>query len=83
MSQVKPFDTADFELDALGLRCPEPVMMVRLKIREMQVGQTLNVIADDHSTTRDVPSFCRFMEHTLLDAKTEQKPYLYLIRKEK
>ncbi len=77
------FDNADFQLDALGLRCPEPVMMVRLKIREMQVGQTLVVTADDHSTTRDIPSFCRFMDHELLATDTAQSPYRYLVKKGK
>ena len=76
------FDSADHTLDALGLRCPEPVMMVRLQIRNMAVGETLVVTADDHSTTRDIPSFCRFMDHTLLASDTEAKPYRYLVRKD-
>ena len=75
------FEQADMHLDALGLRCPEPVMMVRLNIRNLQDGQTLAVIADDHSTTRDIPSFCRFMEHTLIAMDAGSKPYRYLIRK--
>lgn len=75
------FQKANHELDARGLRCPEPVMMVRLKIREMKNGESLFIQADDHSTTRDVPSFCRFMSHTLLAQQTQQSPYLYLIRK--
>lgn len=78
--QLSRFD-ADYHLDALGLRCPEPVMMVRLKIRNMQPGETLSVIADDHSTTRDMPSFCRFMGHELVSAHTEYSPYEYLIEK--
>ena len=69
------------ELDTLGLRCPEPVMMVRKTVRKMQEGEFLSVIADDPATTRDIPSFCRFMEHTLIEAKTEQAPYRYLIQK--
>ena len=69
------------ELDTLGLRCPEPVMMVRKTVRKMQKGELLAVIADDPATTRDIPSFCRFMEHTLIEANTEQAPYRYLIRK--
>jgi tRNA 2-thiouridine synthesizing protein A len=69
------------ELDTLGLRCPEPVMMVRKTVRKMQEGELLTVIADDPATTRDIPSFCRFMEHTLVEADTEKVPYRYLIRK--
>ena len=69
------------ELDTLGLRCPEPVMMVRKTVRKMQDGELLTVIADDPATTRDIPSFCRFMDHTLIEANTQQTPYRYLIRK--
>jgi tRNA 2-thiouridine synthesizing protein A len=81
VSESYPFESANYQLDAIGLRCPEPVMMVRLKIREMQVGETVTVIADDHSTTRDIPSFCRFMEHELLDSQSATSPYQYLIKK--
>jgi len=69
------------ELDTLGLRCPEPVMMVRKTVRKMQEGEFLTVIADDPATTRDIPSFCRFMDHALIEAETKQAPYRYLIRK--
>ena len=75
------FEQADHQLDAIGLRCPEPVMMIRLQIRKMNEGETLAISADDHSTTRDVPSFCRFMQHTLLASDTAQAPYRYLIKK--
>ena len=68
-------------LDAIGLRCLEPVMMLRMTIRNMAAGEQLLVLADDHSTTRDVPSFCRFMEHTLVAAQTEQSPYQFVIEK--
>ena len=75
------FCNATHELDAIGLRCPEPAMMVRKKVRLMADGETLLVSADDPSTTRDIPSFCRFMDHTLVASETEQAPYRYLIRK--
>lgn len=72
---------ATHSLDTQGLRCPEPVMMVRKTIRTMQAGDVLLVMADDPSTTRDIPSFCRFMDHQLLAQQTEQLPYQYLIKK--
>ncbi len=68
-------------LEAEGLRCPEPVMMVRKTIRNMQDGEVLLVTADDPSTTRDIPSFCRFMDHELVGSQTETLPYQYLIKK--
>ena len=75
------FSSANHTLDALGLRCPEPVMMVRLQVRKMQLGETLLIIADDPATTRDIPAFCRFMDHELLASDTSVLPFHYLIRK--
>lgn len=75
------FANPDKTLDALGLRCPEPVMMVRKAVRHMQPGQTLLIVADDPATIRDIPGFCRFMDHWLLAASTENLPYRYLIQK--
>ena len=68
-------------LDARGLRCPEPVMMIRKTVRAMNDGQTLLILADDPATTRDIPSFCRHMDHTLLASETTGLPYRYLLRK--
>ncbi len=67
--------------DALGLRCPEPVMMLRLKMRQIGDGETVLIIADDPATTRDIPKFCAFMEHRLLASRTDHLPYLYLLAK--
>ena len=75
------FKNTDHVLDALGLRCPEPVMMVRMNIRKIASGETLLIKCDDPSTARDIPSFCRFMEHELLAQQTQELPYLYVIKK--
>ncbi|GAA0306242.1 sulfurtransferase TusA [Psychrosphaera haliotis] len=68
-------------LDAMGLRCPEPVMIIRKEVRGMNVGETLLVKADDPATVRDIPSFCRFMGHELLDQNIEEIPFVFLIKK--
>ncbi|QUM78842.1 MULTISPECIES: sulfurtransferase TusA [unclassified Moritella] len=75
------FSDPEHELDALGLRCPEPVMMVRKTVRKLEDGQTLLILADDPATVRDIPSFCQFMDHTLVASQTEHLPYQYLIKK--
>jgi len=80
MTELKNTNT-DYFLDAMGLRCPEPVMMVRKTIRTMKSGETLLVKADDSSTTRDIPSFCRFMEHELIAEESDCTPYFYIIKK--
>ena len=75
------FTSPDLTLDAQGLRCPEPVMMVRKTVRGMQAGETLLIVADDPATTRDIPGFCTFMEHELVAKETDSLPYRYLLRK--
>ncbi|KAE9531041.1 sulfurtransferase TusA [Testudinibacter aquarius] len=79
MNQIEISET----LDTLGLRCPEPVMLVRKAIRHMQDGEVLLVIADDPATTRDIPSFCQFMDHTLLHSESAVAPYRYWVQKGK
>ncbi len=68
-------------LDTLGLRCPEPVMLTRKTIRHMQEGEVLHIIADDPATTRDIPSFCEFMDHQLLKKEVKHTPYHYWVKK--
>ncbi len=75
------FSQFDHKISTLGLCCPEPVMVLRKKIREINDGETLLVEADDPSTTRDIPSFCQFMDHTLMASQVDTKPYLYLVKK--
>ncbi len=73
--------TADQTLDTLGLRCPEPVMLTRKTVRHMNEGEILHIIADDPATTRDIPSFCEFMEHQLLKSETETRALPLLVEK--
>jgi len=54
------------ELDAKGLMCPEPVMMLHKKVKEMDSGQVLKVLATDPSTKRDIAKFCTFLSFELL-----------------
>lgn len=62
----------DAELDAVGLYCPEPVMLLHQKVRTLAPGMVLKIKATDPSTERDIPKFCLFLGHELLaQAKAE------------
>jgi len=73
--------TADAVLDASGLNCPEPVMMLHNKVRDLASGALLKVIATDPSTQRDIPKFCIFLGHELVEQQQASGTYLYWIRK--
>ncbi len=77
MSDIK----VDHYMDAKGLFCPEPVMMLHNKVRDMEVGEVLQVIATDPSTQRDIPKFCTFLGHELVEHRALQESFWYFIRK--
>jgi tRNA 2-thiouridine synthesizing protein A len=71
----------DKTLDASGLVCPEPVMMLHKVMREIEVGNLVEVIATDPSTLRDIPKFCLFLGHELVEQQKTEKNYIFYIRK--
>ncbi len=84
MSDDKPIADKEAEettLDATGLYCPEPVMLLHNKIRDIASGEVLQLKATDPSTTRDVPKFCLYLGHELLESLRDGDLYIYRIRK--
>ncbi len=71
----------DAELDARGLFCPEPVMMLHNRIVEIGPGAVLKVTATDPSTTRDIPRFCQFLDHELVYSGEEGDEFVFYIRR--
>jgi tRNA 2-thiouridine synthesizing protein A len=68
-------------LDARGLTCPEPLMLVRNAVRAMVEGEALTILATDPSTVRDFANFCRFMGHELVQQSLEGSEYTFVLRK--
>ena len=68
-------------LDASGLICPEPVMLLHNRIRSMESGDIIKVSATDPSTERDILRFCDFLSHPLLHWQQEAGNYEYWIQK--
>ena len=73
--------TADYMLDTCGLYCPEPVMLLHNRVRDMAVGESVEVVATDPSTQRDIPKFCSFLNHQLVSQEQRGDRFVYLIRK--
>lgn len=57
-------------------------MLLHNKIRDMEVGQVVQVLATDPSTQRDIPKFCTFLGHELLQKDNLDGNYLYWLRKQ-
>ncbi len=49
---------AALTIDAMGRKCPIPIIMLAERIREVPVGQLVAVLADDPAAETDVPAWC-------------------------
>ena len=72
---------ADIKVDATGLYCPEPVMLLHKHFKTMAAGDILELNATDPSTTRDVPKFCAFLGHDLVACEQQGEQFTDLLRK--
>lgn len=71
----------DQELDASGLFCPEPVMLLHTRILEVAPGGVLRIVATDPSTTRDIPRFCQFLNHQLVAEEHDETRFVFYVRR--
>jgi tRNA 2-thiouridine synthesizing protein A len=50
-------------IDALGRKCPIPIIMLAERIGEVPVGAVIAVLADDPAVYTDVPAWCALKSH--------------------
>ncbi len=61
-------------VDAKGLLCPEPVMLLHNAIKKVEARGLVKVTATDTSTLRDIPRFCEHLGHDLLGLPSGEHP---------
>jgi tRNA 2-thiouridine synthesizing protein A len=72
---------ASLVIDALGRKCPIPIIMAAEQIRDVPVGDLLALLADDPAAYTDVPSWCRMKSHELVDRRDYATGWAFLIRR--
>jgi len=50
-------------IDALGRKCPIPIIMLAEQIRDVPLGAVVAVLADDPAAYTDIPSWCVMKAH--------------------
>ncbi|HEX9035149.1 MAG TPA: sulfurtransferase TusA family protein [Streptosporangiaceae bacterium] len=55
-------------IDALGRKCPIPIIMLAERIGEIGVGQVVEVLADDPAAKTDIPAWCGLKSHEFAGA---------------
>ena len=71
----------DEDIDALGLLCPLPVLKARKRLKSMDAGQVLRLVADDPAAVVDVPHFCNESGHEFLGQESLDEGTAYFIRR--
>lgn len=68
-------------LDCIGLYCPEPVFRTRLALDEMEVGQLLEVTADDPAAEEDIKRLVRRLGHEIVGFYSDDDNVKFVIKK--
>jgi tRNA 2-thiouridine synthesizing protein A len=77
-------------VDALGKKCPVPIIMLADRIRDVPVGQVIEVLADDPAAKTDLPAWCALKSQEFVlatelplppDAVAPRVPWSFLVRR--
>ncbi len=50
---------ADVKLDCYGVLCPMPIIQTARRMKEMKVGEVLEVLSTDAGIKADMPAWCK------------------------
>lgn len=76
-----PTATASLVVDALGKRCPIPVIELAKVIGDVPVGGTVTVLADDEAARLDIPAWCEMREQEYAGEEPADRGSAYLVRR--
>ncbi len=79
VGSVKP----DKSLDCTGLYCPEPVFRTRLALDEIEIGEILEVTADDPAAEEDIKRLAKRLGQEVVSLETDGETVRFLLRKVK
>jgi len=68
-------------LDTSGLSCPLPVVKTKKALKDIEVGDILEMISTDAGSIPDMEAWARQTGHELLESKDEGKTFRFFIKK--
>lgn len=74
---------ADHSLDCVGLYCPMPIVKTAAKIKELKVGEVLEVTADDKGIKKDMQAWCQATGNEFLGVEEAGGEIKVYVRKTK
>ena len=70
---------AHYELDARRMFCPMPVIRTQDKIKELEIGDTLEVVSTDPGALNDIPAWSRINGHKILETRETEDEVFVLV----
>ena len=68
-------------IDALGRKCPIPIIMLAEQIRDVPLGAIVSVLADDPAAYTDIPSWCAMKAQEFVFAQDLPRGWALFIRR--
>ena len=73
----------DKTVDYKGLFCPMPIVKVSKDIKEIEVGQVLEMLADDPGSKPDMQAWVKQTGHEMVDTREEGGVFKFYVRRSK
>ena len=68
-------------VDALGKRCPVPVIELSKALPMVEVGDVVEVLADDEAARIDIPVWCRMKGQEFVGATRRDRGTAYTVKR--
>lgn len=81
MAPVSKVFNPDKQIDCTGLFCPMPIVKTREAIKQMAVGQLLEMLSDDPASDPDMRSWAQITGNELVEVGRDGGVYRFLVRK--
>lgn len=81
MAQEPKVFNPDKQIDCTGLFCPMPIVRTREAIRQISLGQLLEMLSDDPASEADMKSWTQITGHELVAIARDGAVFRFLVRK--
>ena len=72
---------ADMVQDSIGQLCPMPIAFMAKNVKKMEVGQVLEIQADDEGAHADIPAWCEQTGNEFLGKEPAEDYVRYFVKK--
>jgi TusA-related sulfurtransferase len=67
-------------VECIGLYCPEPVFRARKAMEEADVGETIEIYADDPASESDIPVLVKKLGQELVNIEKNEAIFKFVVK---